>query len=693
MDAVNPIVQTEDVSLAAADEQLLAAIREREGSAFGNEADPASTDRATAIDYYLGQPFGNEIEGRSQVVSRDVADTIEWIKPALIRIFTGGDRVVRFDPQGEEDVEASEQESDYVDYIVQRKNNWFQIAYEWFTDALLTRNAYAMAYWEDKQEAVIERYNGLTTNQLTLIGMDPTVQIIAHRSYSSPIAVPGMGMDPMAAAVQQALIPLHDVEIRRAKNYGCAKICVLPPERCLVAQDSRGVSVRDSSFFEYWEYKTLSQLRIDGFDVPDDIADSTGVERGVVDQARDISAQTILAENEQFSDPSMRKVRVRMVWIRNDYDGDGIAEIRYVVAVGDTLLVNQEVSGIPVACIVPTPMPHRHIGLSVFDWIKDLQLIKSAMMRQVIDNQYLANNGRLGADKNKVNLDDALISRPGGLIRTDGPPGESLMPIVHPQTALAGIEVLNYLDAIRQDRGGVSKPYAGADLTSVQAQPNTLAQLTSQASQKIELIARVFSEGVKELFLIVHEITLSNATVQDKVQLRGKWTTVDPRGWKKRSDMTLTVGLGVGNRQQQLVALQMILGYQEKAAPYGLSTPKKVYNTLAELTKAAGFASAEHFWQEPPEEATFPQSKPVQVQVAEIKAQADLLVQDLKNQGTQLLTQFKEEAAAARSFFETAVDANNQAQERYLRAISEQTERMQELRLVKEEKKTEKAEA
>jgi hypothetical protein len=662
-----------------AENDLLSAIQEREASSYGTDMDPSSVDRATAIKYYLGEPFGNEIEGRSQVVSRDVSDTIEWIKPSLLRIFAGGDQICKFDPIGQEDVESAQQESDYVDFVVQKKNPWFMLAYEWFTDALMTRNAYAMAYWEEKAEPVIERYAGLTDDQLALIGMDAEVQIIAHKAYVAPVLVPG----PMGP--QQVPMMLHDVDVRRTKNYGCVKIDVLPPERCLVASESRSVCIRNSPFFEYWEYKTISQLRADGFDVSDDLSDSggEGLERTLIDQSRDVTAGTVLlGEQATRTDPAMRRVKVRMIWIRHDYNGDGISEHRYCVVVGDTFLVNQEVAEIPVACIVPTPMPHRHIGLSIHDAVQDLQLIKSAMLRAVIDNQYLANNGRTGVDKNKVNLDDMMVSRPGGVVRVDGPPSDALLPFTHPQTAAQGIEVMNYLDSIRQYRTGTQQPFLGPDSIDSQAMPGTVDQLTAAASQRVELIARVLAEGVKDLIQIVHEITLTNATVADKVQLRGKWVTVDPRQWKKRSDMTLTVGFGVSNQRRHIASLQQMLVYAEKALPFGLTDLRKIYNMLAELTKAMGFPGADRFWTEPKEGQELPQPPPdPRIEVAKINQQGALLVQELKNHTTETITQLKAEAEAAKTFFQEQQENARAAHDGFLRAMSEATERLHEERM------------
>ena len=70
----------------------------------------------------------------------------------------------------------------------------------------------------------------------------------------------------------------------------------------------------------------------------------------------------------------------------------------------------------PFVSLTPIPMPHRFFGLSVADLVMDLQLIKSSILRQILDNLYLSNNGR-HIISDQVNLDDMMTSRPGGIVR------------------------------------------------------------------------------------------------------------------------------------------------------------------------------------------------------------------------------------------------------------------------------------
>src|SRR5690606_15341806 len=198
---------------------LLSAINKAEAASYGSDNNgELSAIRARSIEDYLGEKYGDEVEGQSQVVSRDVFDTIETIKPSLLRIFTGGDRVCKFEPVGPEDEEQAEQETDYINYVIQEKNDWFRIFYEWSSDALLTKNAYAMAYFDKSVEVESERYNGLTDEELTMLLQDQEVELVAHTSYPDLTGgIAPMPMNPMAQAVGSIGAMLHDVEVKRTK--------------------------------------------------------------------------------------------------------------------------------------------------------------------------------------------------------------------------------------------------------------------------------------------------------------------------------------------------------------------------------------------------------------------------------------------------------------------------------------------
>lgn len=620
--------------------KLLSAINKAEASAYGSDTNgDLSSIRARSIEDYLGEPYGDEVEGKSQVISRDVFDTIESIKPSLARIFTGGDRVCKFDPIGPEDEQQAEQETDYINYVITEKNDWFRIWYDWSDDALKTKNAYALAYFDKSVDVETEKYQGLADEEFAMLLQDPEVELTGHSEY--PDIVSGVNAMSTGPATM-----LHDVEVKRTKSKGQVKICVLPPERCKVDENTPSFSVKGSNYFEYWDQKTVSEIKEMGLEV-----DAEGLKGGAEtgydteeDEARDNLGES---REEQSVDPSMSRHKVRMVWIRHDYNEDGIAELLFCIVVGAQVLFYEEANNIPVACIVPTPLSHRHMGLSVRDAICDIQRIKTEIWRQTLNNLYLANNGRYGVS-DKVNLDDMLVSRDGGIVRVDGIPSQHIFPFTHPVVAPQALTVLEYADQIRENRTGTNRYFTGNDANSLTKTASGIAQLSSAASQRVEMIARIFAEGVKELFQIVHELTIkhADATRQDKVRLRGQWVAIDPSTWKKRSDLKIAVGLGTGNKETMGMNLMQILALQEKGLSVGVTSPRKIYNALTEVTKNYGFPNPEAFWDQPEEGPLPPQPDPKMAAV-EAKSQADQVkMQNDAQMGQMKMQQEAQENAA-----------------------------------------------
>lgn len=598
------------------DEKLIGVIEDHEGSAetHGDLAE----DRADALDYYLGEPMGNEVEGRSQVISRQVWDVVEWIKPQLADIFCGGEEVVSFAARGPNDMKAAEQETDYINYVVTQKNAWFEVFYSWCHDALIQKNGYVKAYWDDGVDTITETYRGLTDDEMALLMQSPDMEVVEQEEM---IAV------DMLTGEQ---VRTHNVKLKRSKPLNITRIEPLAPEYVLVSQNSKGLSLQDPTldFCEHREYKTISSLREAGFDVEDDIVDSgDGTGDWEADLRDEHSPFHDLDRDGAGGDPSMRRVKVRECWVRVDYDGDGIAELRHVIVVGREILLNEDCDMVPIVALCPTPLAHRHYGLSVADAVMDLQRIQTALLRGALDNQYLANNGRYGINQTAVNLDDMLDSRAGGVVRVDGEPGANIFPLTHPTNGAQVVPMMEYMDKIAQRRTGVSEQSMGLNPNALNnqagAQANT-AMMTA-AQQRIKFIARVFAEtGVKNLFLLVHALTLKHSRQQEMVELRGEWVPVDPRQWSKRTDMQVSVGIGAGDKAQQIAFLTQMVQSQISLMQLNLTTPEQIYNSVSRATKLAGYKNPDEFWQNPKDAKPKPPAPDPKMLIEQAKQQADV---------------------------------------------------------------------
>ena len=598
------------------DEQVVSAIEAEEASAYGLLSSELQEQREQALDRYLGRPYGDEIDGRSQIISSDVADAVEWILPSLLKMFISGDDIVSFDAKSQEDEPQAQQETDYVNNVVIERNHAFLTFNSWFKDALLQKNGYVKAFWHTRTDVMTETYVGKSQEELDFLLNDEDVEVIGQRAYPDP-AMPMMP-DPQTGMPMPGPM-LYDVKLKRKRAQEFVKFEPVPPEEVLVSTKARTVSLQDVPFVQHRRRLTISALRQMGYDIPEDISDNTSDE--TESNARNRFGEDSL--NDESSDPAMREVWYRENWIRLDRDGDGVAELRRVCVIGTTLIHDEVTEIVNLAALTPIVMPHRHIGVSYFDLIQDLARIKTTLMRGLLDNLYLANNGRTAADRNTTNIEDLLVSRPGGIVRTDGPPSNSLMPLVTPDMSSAALAGLAYIDEIKENRTGVTKYSQGLDPDSLVKTATQASQLLTASQLRIEMIARCFAEtGVKELFAIVHFLTLKHSNKEEKLKLRNKWVTVNPREWVHRFDLTINVGLGTGNRDQQLSHLMQILQMQREGMAFGLTDLSKIRTTLGKITQNAGFKNAELFWNEPDPQNPPPPPKPPEVQVAEVEASA-----------------------------------------------------------------------
>lgn len=554
-----------------------------------------SDQRTKAMDYYHGEPFGNEEEGRSQVVSRDVADTIEWIKPSLLKTFAASDQAVRFDPEGPEDEEQSEQETDYCNYVFYKENEGFLILYTWINDALLQKNGIVKVFWDESEETTREAYRGLDDDEFMKLMMDDELEPIEHSQSNVPMEIPG----PMGPVTQEMLV--HDVVFKRTRKRGKVTVLPVPPEEFLINRDHNSLSLRDAAFVAHKVDRRVSELIKQGYDraivegLPSD--DSTSDTTEAIARRNLSDEYTAITRN----DKSMRKVKVYECYIRVDYDGDGIAELRKVTYAGNEILDNEECDRIPFEAITPVILSHKFFGLSIYDLIGDLQLIKSTLWRGMLDNLYLTNNPMKEVAEG-TNLDDLATNRPGGWVRTKVPGLVNTLDV--PFVAGASFPMLEYIDRTRQQRTGISENMMGQNQAMLNDTAHGIERLMSAAEARVELIARIFAEtGIKGLFKQIHELLQKHQDKAKVIKLRNKWVNIDPREWRTRMNMSAKVGLGTGDRIKMSQAIEGVLAMQEKIMAGGgggiLVTQKNIYNAINDFAKYNGLNDAQSYFTDP----------------------------------------------------------------------------------------------
>ena len=633
--------------------------------------------RQKSLEYYFGEPFGNEQEGRSQVVSTDVSDVIESILPTLLRTFAASDEIVKCEPVTAEDEEIAKQASDYLNYVFNKDNDGFITLYTLFKDALIQKNGIAKIYWDTSKKRERESYEKLSEDEYTMLLDENGVKVKEHTEYEDEKAIKekenilkqieesGQPVDPMTLEqINNTPIPmLHDVVIEREEDFGKVKIEAIPPEEFLI--ERRAKSIQDANFVAHRTTVTRTQLVEAGFDsdkvysLPADSQDRYNEEK--ITRYRNLDHDY----NSDAGEASTDEISIFECYIHLDEEGDGVAKLRKITlagAEGYTILDDELCDSIPFVSVTPIMVPHRFYGRSVSEMTEDLQLIKSTVMRQLLDNMYLTNNNRVAVMDGQVNLDDLLTNRPGGVVRTKGSPGQVMMPMQTQTINNQAFPMLEYLDTVREQRTGITRYSQGMDADSLNKTATGVNTILSQAQMRVELIARIFAEtGVKDMFLKMFELIVKHQDKERIIKIRNNFVPFRPMEWRNRCNISISVGLGTGSRDQQLSILNNILQTQLKALELQGSSAgpmvnlRNIYNTLSKIVENAGLKNPNSFFTDPdiglqtmprpqpPQPTEFEKVSQLQVQGENYRKQIDseLKIKQLEKDYQEMILRFE----------------------------------------------------
>lgn len=593
--------------------------------------DDVTEERRLALEYYLGEAFGNEADGRSQVVSRDVLDSVEQALPTLMKMFTAGDLVAEYEPVGPEDEAGAMQATDYVNHVFLNENDGFRVMYDTFKTALIQKTG-IFHWWAEDCEAVKQTsFSGLTEDEvLALVGEDG-VEVVSQDADEYGFT---------------------DLTIKRRYKEKKIRVASVPPEEFLISK--RAVSIQDAAFVAHRRRVLKSDLVAMGYDadVVKDLPPEDDYELTDEYQAR--WSNDLHDTLDIPGDWTRHEVIITTAYVRCDQDGDGIAELLRVVCAGSSgikILEDEVWDHVPMAAVCPVPIPHKFFGLSLADMTVDLQLIKSTLLRQMLDNLYLTNSPEREVVEGAVNIKDLLETRVGGIKRVKQ--AGAIRDLAVPFTAGQSFPMLQYLDDVKEQRTGINKQFTGADAGALQRQSATAANLLfTNAAQRIELIARVFAEtGVRELFRGLLKLVVQHSDKEKVFRLRGQWVQVDPRVWNAEMDCRVNVGLGYGNTESKLQQLMTVLNLQIQALTaggLGMVEPKQIHNTLTKLVELSGLKSVEPYFTDPTQRQQMPQEQQpspemmklqAEMQAKQAEMQAELQLETAKFQAEMQLKQ------------------------------------------------------
>jgi hypothetical protein len=405
----------------------------------------------------------------------------------------------------------------------------------------------------------------------------------------------------------------HDVTIVTTRKLAQARVMGVPPEEFGIERGAR--SIRDCNYcFHEVVTKTEAQLIAEGFDAGQirALRPQTGTTE-IETLARDTVEEHLSATSGGESpNVAARLVRITEHYVRMDYEGSDRPCLYQVITGGDQAEILRKdgkdcitpFDEIPFAATTPVPVTHRFFGRSIADLVMPLQREKTALKRGALDNLYLHNNPRVEVAEQNAGpntLDDLLVSRPGGVVRTKTAGGLNWQ--VVPDITTSIYPMLQYVDAELETRTGLGKQAQGIDANALQNQSATaVAQVFSASQMRVKLIARIMAEGVRDVFALLHATIHKHGQRQEVVRLRNAWVDVNPRDWKTRDDMTINVGLGSGGKAQQFAQTMAIANVQKELLAGGkinLVGDQQLYNTAAELTRIMGHRNPDQFFNDP----------------------------------------------------------------------------------------------
>ena len=572
-----------------------------------NEAAEYSGEFSRENEKYLKAYFGEKsgdfaaIPNQSSVVSTDIADVVESDMPSLARIFLGSGDILEFKPNTENEAEIAEagEKTKYVIWVIRNQPESFQILHNWMKDAEIQKNGVVKYFVDEKKDVEEVEYTGVDGAEIAAI-------------QESLVGADVDKVKVVVAEQEETQEQVFDIKFRVTKTT--KKICIInvPPESFLITRNA--TSLDDAELVGDRIRKTRSELMAEGFkrelidQLPAVDRDNDNNERSNNLKAIRNRDQGGANDSEAINDWANQRVEISDLYVKIDYDGDGIAERRHVMISGNKVLINEAFNHVPYASLSAILMPHKAIGRSRAEITYETQRQKTALQRGMNDNIYMVNNPRNVVHPD-VDLDDMLTVRTNGIVRMEDDtnilPQQAVMPLQIPYIGDKTLQVLQYVDQTRAQSTGALLANQGLDADAIGRETATRFEgVRDDGQAKIELIARNYAEtGWRKLFEGVAWLASRFQDSETEFRVLGKSLTVNPAGWKYNHHVESKVGLGAGSNDQLIEARQGIYTIQQQLAAQGsmLVDNEGIYNNLINLTDGLGFNRSEKLFNDPQE--------------------------------------------------------------------------------------------
>lgn len=622
------------------DDEIVAILDSNIRQSIGSFDSDLARERRKVTDYYNAALPKPAHDGNSRYVSQDVYDTVESMKAALLETFSSGSRIVKFAPQGPEDVQLASVCSAYTDFVLFRQNDGFGLFRSVIHDGLVARAGIAKVFWQESSEEDLQEFEGLSQSELDMVLAEDDVELVESDEDENGL-ISGVVSSPVSTS--QVVVE------------------AIPPEEFLI--ESQAVSLEKANFVAHRTRKTLSELRDMGFD--EDTLDSIGESHEDVELETD--AELLARFDSIGSDrgntsrgyqDQVRTIMVYEIYINLDIEGTGIAKLHRILKAGNAILEKEEVDRLPFVVFTPLPIPHAFYGSNFAEKLVATQNARTILTRSILDHAMITNNPRYMVVKGGLTNPRELIdNRVGGLVNVSRVDAISPMP----QASLNPFvfQTLQLLDEDKEDNSGVSRLSQGLNKDAISHQNSAamVEQLATMSQQRQKIIARNFAnQFVKPLFHLIYQLVVENEDQQKIIDLSGEYVQVNPSVWESKRDVMVQLHLGYGEQeaesQKHLMMHQM---FSQDPILQGMYQPQNAYALVKDVMEKAGIMNVSDYLTSP-DQLPPPQPDPAQemqmqmaqkqielqerqTAVAEAKAQVDAQIAQMKMELEQMKAQ------------------------------------------------------
>lgn len=577
LDPINAWPLDEEQPPEVLDEQELIAVLKREFEAADSEYDRLRSIHTLSHRFYEAKPFGNEVDGRSQIVLPDVQETIDYMAVSVLRTFVSGDRVVEFEATDEADEEASQEATAAIDYNFMRQQDGYRILHDWCVSGLLER--YGVAKTMVTTEERVTRETITIADPVELEGLDAEIE-----------GVEDNGDGTLSVSLKRTIRQKRFIDV------------AVPASEFRFSPNARHED--DADYLAHCPVKTRSELVDMGFD-REQVYSLPGHSKLPDDDREEYWPE---AESTEALEP----VLYCEEYARIDIDGDGIAErvkvcrvegeiLRYAVpyANGGELAI-ETVDDQPFTVFCPFPRPHRLVGWSLADKVMDIQLARSTVARQLFDGMYNANMPRPYVDMTQTDentIDDLLSPIAGAPVRGRGP--NAVTPLQNYFDVGKSMTVVEWMSREGQARSGAIRSAQVLDPNTLNEQSATeFSGNRDDAQMKQEFIARNLAESFSRLVTKKYNLMRTEGE-PFRVRVDGKYKLIDPRKWPEDVNVRIRVGLGTGSKDKRIQARMMLAPILAEGFANKQVKAKHLFNAFDGLVRDLGIGQGDDFWIDP----------------------------------------------------------------------------------------------